>query len=46
MKNRTRIKNEAKEKTGGFLTMVLGTLAASKLENALAGKGVIDNVKE
>ena len=35
------IKNEAKEQKGGFLPMLLGTLAASILGNALAGKGVI-----
>ena len=32
------IKNEAKEQKGGFLRMLLGTLAASVLENMLAGK--------
>ena len=35
------IKNEAKEQNGGFLSMLLGTLAASLLGNMLAGKGVI-----
>ena len=35
------IKNEAKELKGGFLSMLLGTLAASILWNALARKGVI-----
>ena len=35
------IKNEAKEQKGGFLSMLLGTLWASLLENMLAGKGVI-----
>ena len=34
------IKNEAKEQKGGFLSMLLGTLWASLLENMLAGKGV------
>ena len=34
------IKNEAKEKKGGFLSMLLGTLGASSLGNMLAGKGV------
>ena len=34
------IKNETRKK-GGFLLMLLGTLAASILGNALAGKGVI-----
>ena len=35
------IKNEAKEKKWGFLSMLLGTLGASLLGNMLAGKGVI-----
>ena len=35
------IKNEAKEQKGGFLSMLLGTLAASMLGSALTGKGVI-----
>ena len=35
------IKNEAKEQKGGFLPTLLGTLAASKLGNALPGRGVI-----
>ena len=35
------IKNEAKERKGGFISMLLGTLAASILGNALAGKVVI-----
>ena len=35
------IKNEAKEKKGGFLSMLLGTLGATQLGNMLAGKGVI-----
>ena len=35
------IKNEAKEQKGGFLSMLLGTLGASLLENILAGRGVI-----
>ena len=34
------IKNEAKERKGGFLSMLLGTLDASLLENMLVGKGV------
>ena len=34
-------KNEAKEQKGGFLSMLLGALGASLLENMLAGKGVI-----
>ena len=33
------IKNEAKEKKGGFLRMLLGTLGASLLGNLLTGKG-------
>ena len=32
------IQNEAKEKRGGFLSMLLGTLGASLLGNILAGK--------
>ena len=35
------IKNEAKEQKGGFLSMLLGTLALSLLGSALAGKGVM-----
>ena len=35
------IKNEAKEQKGGFLSMLFGTLAASILGNALAGKRII-----
>ena len=35
------IKNETKKQKGRFLPMLLGTLAASLLENALTGKGVI-----
>ena len=33
------IQNEAKEQKSGFLSMLLGTLGASLLENILAGKG-------
>ena len=33
------IKNETKEQKGGFLSMLLGTLGASLLENLLTGKG-------
>ena len=33
------IKNETKEQNSGFLAMLLGTLAASILGNALAWKG-------
>ena len=32
------IQNEAKEKRGGFLSMLLGTLGTSLLGNILAGK--------
>ena len=35
------IKNETKEQKGGFLPMLLGTLAASVLGSALTGRGVI-----
>ena len=35
------IKNESKEKKGGFLSMLLGTLGASLLGKNLSGKGVI-----
>ena len=35
------IKNETEKQKGRFLPMLLGTLAASLLENALTGKGVI-----
>ena len=35
------IKNEAKKQKDGFLLMLLGTLAASILENPLTGKGAI-----
>ena len=38
---RQTIKNEAKEQKGGSFAMLLGTLAASLLENILGGKGVI-----
>ena len=34
-------KNEAKEQKGGFLRMLLGTLAASLLGSALTGRGLI-----
>ena len=36
-----RVKNEAKEQKGRFFSMLLGTLVATILGNALAGKGVI-----
>ena len=32
------IQNEVKEQKGGFISMLLGTLEASLLENILAGK--------
>ena len=35
------IKNETKERKGGFLSMLLGTLRASLLENLLTGKGIV-----
>ena len=35
------ITNEAKEKKGGLLSMLLGTLRAGLLGNMLAGKGVV-----
>ena len=35
------IKNQSKEQKGELFSMLLGTLAASILENALTGKGVI-----
>ena len=34
------IQNQAKEQKGGFLSMLLGTLGATLLENMLAGKGI------
>ena len=41
------IKNEKKEQKGGFLSLLLGTLAAKILGNALAGKikiGAVEGV--
>ena len=35
------IRHEAKEQRGGFLSMLLGTLGASLLDDILSGKGVI-----
>ena len=35
------IKDEIKEKKGGFLSMLLGTLGASLLGNLLSGKGMV-----
>ena len=34
------IENKTKEKKGGFLSMLLGTLGASLLGNLLSGKGI------
>ena len=34
------IENETKEQNGGFLSMLLGTLGATLLENSLSGKGI------
>ena len=34
------IENERKEQTGGFLSMLLGTLGGSLLGNLLTGKGI------
>ena len=34
------IQNETKEQTGGFFSILLGTLGASLLGNLLTGKGV------
>ena len=36
-----KIKNDAKQQKGRVFSMLLGTLAARILENALTGKGVI-----
>ena len=35
------IKNETREQKGGFLSMLLGTLGASLLENLSTGKGIV-----
>ena len=35
------IKNDTKEQNGRFISMLLGTLAASMLRRALTGKGLI-----
>ena len=35
------VKNETNEKKGGFLSMLLGTLGASLLDNLLTGKGLV-----
>ena len=34
------VKNEVKEQTGGFFSMLLGILGASLLGNLLTGKGI------
>ena len=34
------VQNEVKERKGGFLSMLLGTLGASLLGNRLTGKGI------
>ena len=34
------VQNEVKEKKGGFLSMLLGTLGVSLLANLLTGKGI------
>ena len=34
------VQNEVKERKGGFLSMLLGTLSASLLGNLLTGKGI------
>ena len=34
------IENETKEQRGGFLSMLLGTLGTSLLDNLLSGKGL------
>ena len=35
------VKSETKEQKGGFLSMLLGALGASLLDNLLTGKGVV-----
>ena len=35
------IKNETKEQKGGFLSILLGTLASTLLGNMLTGKGIV-----
>ena len=35
------ITNETKERKGGFLSMLLGTLGTSLLGNLLSGKGIV-----
>ena len=35
------VENETKERKGGFLSMLLGTLASTLLGNMLAGKGIV-----
>ena len=38
------IKNETKEQTGGFLSMLLGSFGASSLGNLLTGKGTGEGI--
>ena len=40
------VQNEAKERKGGFLSILLGTLGAILLGNMLASKGKIEQEKE
>ena len=40
------VQNEVKEQKGVFLSMLLGTLGASLLEDLLIGKGAIGRVKD
>ena len=40
------IQNGAKEKKGGFLSMLHGVLGATLLGNILAGEGIIELQKE
>ena len=40
------MKNEAKEQTGGFLSMLLGTLGESLSGNILAGKGIVKELQK
>ena len=35
-----KVENEVKERKGGFLSMILGTLGVSLLGNLLTGKGI------
>ena len=40
------IKNETKEQTGGFLSMLLDTLGTSLLANLLSGKGIVRELEK